>query len=214
LDQQPQLTDGIDQGFYPRTGPPGREIHPGEAIFQDAGWSKKHKLAIGLLIAVLLVCLAALYAAWDVGSYYADEGYKAAGTATGPSREPSAFSRALISEGQKLNLIEKPPEPVKAAKEEPPPPPPQAEPSQPAEEPAGNYAVQVAVVLSEQLAQPIIDKLKEEGYQAYYYKSDHKNKTYYKIRVGHFETAAQAREVELKLKAQGHKDAFISHLKE
>ena len=213
LDQQPQLTVDVTQGFYPRTGPPGREVLHGTVAMPDTGMATKHKLMIGIFIAVLLVLLFGFYAIWDVGSYYADEGFKAAGTSSGPTRGPTAFGKTLITEGQRLNIIEKPPEPAKKETKKPPSPPP-AEPAQPKEEPAGNYAVQVAVVLSEQLAQPIIDKLTKEGYQAYFYKSDHKGKTYYKIRVGHFETSAQAREVEMKLKSQGHKDAFISHLKD
>lgn len=210
LDSKSQPTTGINQGFYPRTGPPGREIHPAAAVFPDSGWSSKRKLAMGLLAAALVAVLILFYVVYDVGSYYGDEGFKAAGL-SGPARKPSVLARDVISEGQKLKVVEKLPEPVKEVKKEPPPPPPVETPTP---EPMGNFAVQVAVVYSEQLAQPMVDKLKEAGYHAYFYRTEHKGKALYKVRVGYFETDAQAKEIENKLKSQGHKDAFISHVKE
>ena len=165
----------------------------------------------GLMAAAAVAVLIVFYVVYDVGSYYGYEGFKAAGLSTGPARKPSVLARDVIAEGQKLNVVEKLPEPAKVVKKEPPPPP--VEPPPPSE-PVGNFAVQVAVVYSEQLAQPMVDKLKEAGYHAYFYRTEHKGKALYKVRVGYFETEVQAKEVENKLKSQGHKDAFISHVKE
>jgi septal ring-binding cell division protein DamX len=88
-------------------------------------------------------------------------------------------------------------------------PPPPVAPPVAASAASGGYAVQATYALNEQAAQAVVDRLKRQGLQAYFYENSRKQ---YLIRVGHFQNIEEARSAREKLSSLGYKDPYISRL--
>lgn len=135
----------------------------------------------------------------------------------GQEREAEETAAESVAEGDSQFLTpetlaqEPEPEPAPAAPTEYIPPPPASLPI-PNQRPVVDtlsYAVQATYALTEQAAQSVTDRLKRQGFQAYYYEN---SRGQYLIRVGHFETVEEARAAREKLTGLGYKDPYISRL--
>ena len=81
-----------------------------------------------------------------------------------------------------------------------------------AKEREGNrWTVQAVATTSKAIAVDWLDKLKAKNYSAFVVKAEIKGQTWYRVRVGHFQTTAEAESLRATLQAEeGFRDAFIA----
>jgi hypothetical protein len=87
----------------------------------------------------------------------------------------------------------------------PPPPPPLAEPVKPVIEP---FTIQVAAYISSEEARRLVDRLKQNGLDAFSTEAVSADRAWYQVKVAHFETKEQARRYGQELKTKGLIDDF------
>jgi cell division septation protein DedD len=82
--------------------------------------------------------------------------------------------------------------------------PPEKEVPRPLSSPAhvGPYSVEIQAVMDGQSALQLVNKLRQLGYQAYSVETEIEGHTWYKVRVGHFGSRAEAQEAEERLHEQ------------
>lgn len=72
------------------------------------------------------------------------------------------------------------------------------------------YAVQVASVDSRAEAGKIVDRLRSQGYPAYFYEAKVRGKTYYRVRCGRFSDKKEANEVKQRLAEEKKIKGFVT----
>ena len=82
----------------------------------------------------------------------------------------------------------------------------------PERNPGEKFTVQVAAARTLDEAGMMIDRLKKQGFEAYYYKYVSNNTTYYRIRVGRLKSRAEAQAMLERLTEKGSKNMFLSTL--
>ena len=87
-----------------------------------------------------------------------------------------------------------------------------SETSLPERRPGKHFTVQVAAATDPQQAGRTAHKLRNLGFEAYYYPVEVDSRRYFRIRVGPFETREQASAAMARLKAAGMRDVFIATL--
>ena len=78
--------------------------------------------------------------------------------------------------------------------------------------PNENFTIQVAAVPTAEQAAGTVRRLKAKGFDAYYYQVELKGRRYFRVRVGRFNTRAEAQALMGRLEAAGHKSMFVSAL--
>ena len=79
------------------------------------------------------------------------------------------------------------------------------------ERPASTWSVQAIATTEKQLASDWVDKLKAKGYQAFVINADIKGTTWYRVRIGNFETRQDAENLRAALiTKEGFRDAFLA----
>ncbi|MBW1805995.1 MAG: SPOR domain-containing protein, partial [Deltaproteobacteria bacterium] len=74
------------------------------------------------------------------------------------------------------------------------------------------YTVQLASLGNRDKAEKMINGLIEQGYDAYYYEAEVKDKTYFRIRCGRFTTRNEANAYARILAEEGGVKGFVSRL--
>ena len=82
----------------------------------------------------------------------------------------------------------------------------------PAGQPGVRFTVQVAASDTMEQADKMARRLKQNGYDAYYYEIEVKGRRYVRVRVGRFATREEARAVMDELAAAGHSRMFIAKM--
>ena len=82
----------------------------------------------------------------------------------------------------------------------------------PERNPGENFTVQVAAARNLEGADKIVNKLKKDGFDAYYYQVVLQNRKYFRIRVGRFSNREDAQAAYKKLAEKGYKNMFVSSL--
>ena len=82
----------------------------------------------------------------------------------------------------------------------------------PERRPGENFTVQVAATPLAEDAERIVRSLKAKGFEAYYYQVETKERRYFRVRVGRYQTREEAQVSHDQLKAAGLKNMFISRL--
>jgi len=73
------------------------------------------------------------------------------------------------------------------------------------------WSVQIAAAPAKDIADTLVQQLKAKGYDGYSVQAEVKRQTYYRVRVGHFESREQAESVRQSLaREEGHRDAYIT----
>ena len=75
-----------------------------------------------------------------------------------------------------------------------------------------NYTVQIASLGEKVKAESLINRLIENGFDAYYYEAVVNGKTYYRVRCGKFSTRKEAESYSLKLENEEGIKGFVSRL--
>ncbi|MBW2054020.1 MAG: SPOR domain-containing protein [Deltaproteobacteria bacterium] len=105
---------------------------------------------------------------------------------------------SLSSSGKTKRVVKTLPE---GASEAPPPP-------------RNNFTIQVAALADRDKALNLVISLREKGYDAYFYHVQNKSKRYFRIRVGHYKSRAEAEAAMAGMKKTGWRDMFISRLED
>ena len=109
--------------------------------------------------------------------------------------------------------LEQKPEPAPEPEPEPQPAPKPAEPPKPPPPAHGeNFTVQVAATATAAEAEESVKELKNKGFDAYYYHVSIRGRSYFRVRVGRYQTRKEAQETVDKLHTDGYRDMFISEL--
>lgn len=82
------------------------------------------------------------------------------------------------------------------------------------EQTRGTYTVQLASLGSEIEAVKIVNRLKDRGYPAFYYKTNIKGKIYYRVRCGAFRTESEAKNFKDLLAEKEGMTGFVSNAEE
>jgi len=77
---------------------------------------------------------------------------------------------------------------------------------------AGMYTVQIASIGNREKAEKLIIDLIGQGYDAYFYETDVKGKTYYRIRCGRFSSREEALDYSQKLEKEAGLKGFVSRI--
>jgi cell division septation protein DedD len=73
------------------------------------------------------------------------------------------------------------------------------------------WSVQISAAPAKDIADTLIRQLKAKGYDGYMVQVEVKGQTYYRVRVGHFDTREQAESVRQSLESQeGYRDAYLT----
>jgi cell division septation protein DedD len=75
---------------------------------------------------------------------------------------------------------------------------------------AGKYTIQLAAIAERAKAEKTVKQLIEKGFDAYYYETKVKNKTYYRIRCGKFADRAEAVKTALKLQEKAGLKGYVT----
>jgi septal ring-binding cell division protein DamX len=75
---------------------------------------------------------------------------------------------------------------------------------------SGKYTIQVASIAGLSAAQKAVKQLVDKGFDAYYYETKVKGKTYYRIRCGKFQDRAEAVETALKLQEKTGYKGYVT----
>jgi cell division septation protein DedD len=74
-----------------------------------------------------------------------------------------------------------------------------------------NWSVQISAAPVKDIADTLIQQLKAKGYDGYMVQAEVKGQTYYRVRVGHFDTRERAESVRQSLARQeGYRDAYLT----
>jgi cell division septation protein DedD len=76
---------------------------------------------------------------------------------------------------------------------------------------SGKYTIQVASIAGLSAAQKTVKQLVDKGFDAYYYETTVKNKTYYRIRCGKFSDKAEAVKTALKLQQKTGLKGYVTN---
>jgi septal ring-binding cell division protein DamX len=76
---------------------------------------------------------------------------------------------------------------------------------------SGKYTIQVASIAGLSAAQKTVKQLVDKGFDAYYYETTVKNKTYYRIRCGNFSDRAEAVKTALKLQQKTGFKGYVTN---
>ena len=82
----------------------------------------------------------------------------------------------------------------------------------PKREAGENFTVQVSISSAAERATQTVNKLKAQGFDAYYYQVEHEGRRYFRIRVGRYADRDQAQATMNRLAATGYENMFISEL--
>ena len=85
-------------------------------------------------------------------------------------------------------------------------------PVSPGEEPGVRFTVQVAASDTMEQAEKMAQRLKQNGYDAYYYEVEVNGRRYVRVRVGRYSTREQAQAVMAELEAAGHSQMYIARI--
>jgi cell division septation protein DedD len=73
------------------------------------------------------------------------------------------------------------------------------------------WSVQISAAPAKEIADSLVQRLKASGYDGYVVRAELKEKTYYRVRVGHFESREKAESVRHTLARQeGYRDAYLT----
>ena len=71
--------------------------------------------------------------------------------------------------------------------------------------------MQISAAPAKDIADKLVQRLKASGYNGYVVRAELKEKTYYRVRVGHFESREKAESVRQTLARQeGYRDAYLT----
>lgn len=74
------------------------------------------------------------------------------------------------------------------------------------------WSVQISAAPAKDIADGWVQRLKTRGYDSYVVRAEVKGQTYYRVRVGHFDTPEDAEAVRQSLTRQeGYRDAYLTH---
>jgi cell division septation protein DedD len=74
-----------------------------------------------------------------------------------------------------------------------------------------NWSVQISAAPVKDIADTLIQQLKAKGYDGYIVQAEVKGQTYYRVRVGHFDTRQEAESLRQSLAGQeGYRDAYLT----
>ena len=74
-----------------------------------------------------------------------------------------------------------------------------------------NWSVQISAAPVKDIAGTLIQQLKAKGYDGYMVQAEVKGQTYYRVRVGHFDTRERAESVRQSLvRQEGYRDAYLT----
>ena len=238
IDQHPRLSFAIQcshgvlgrspagpnrPGLFPQYRSLGSTGRP-----QSPGPHRRGFLA-GLGMFFLGVLILAIIVGWgfyvwmlfDEGSFYAHtalvDSAEVAATKTAPTTRAE-----LIKVAEDLHLIETPAPPSVQPQVQPTPPlepEPSAVPAEtrgdylpPVRHPGENYTVQIAASETPEKAKNILAKLRNLGFDGYFYRVHVNNRPYFRVRVGRFEGFSEAKTLEKELKGHGFTGMFIANL--
>jgi cell division septation protein DedD len=73
------------------------------------------------------------------------------------------------------------------------------------------WSVQISAAAAKDIADTLIQQLKAKGYDGYMVQAEVKGQTYYRVRVGHFDTRERAESVRQSLvRQEGYRDAYLT----
>ena len=73
------------------------------------------------------------------------------------------------------------------------------------------WSVQISAAPAKDIADTLIQRLQAKGYDGYMVQAEVKGQTYYRVRVGHFDTREQAESVRQSLvRQEGYRDAYLT----
>jgi septal ring-binding cell division protein DamX len=73
------------------------------------------------------------------------------------------------------------------------------------------WSVQISAAPAKDIADTLVQRLKANGYDGYVVQAEVKGQTYYRVRVGHFDTREEAESVRQSLtRREGYRDAYVT----
>ena len=73
------------------------------------------------------------------------------------------------------------------------------------------WSVQISAAPAKDIADSLIQRLQAKGYDGYMVQAEVKGQTYFRVRVGHFDTREQAESVRQSLvRQEGYLDAYLT----
>jgi cell division septation protein DedD len=207
-------------GFFPGTGTAGQRRPQPPAPPRRGFLAGLGLFLLGVLtLAVLLAWGFYVWMIFDEGSFFAHTALVDSAE-TAATKTPPTTRSELVKVAEELHLIKQPqpaPPQVKPAPV-PPPEPPAVQPETrgdylpPLRHLGENYTVQIAASETPIQAEKILAKLKDLGFDGYFYRVHVKGRPYFRVRVGRFEGFSQAKELERELTGHGFAGMFIANL--
>jgi hypothetical protein len=118
-----------------------------------------------------------------------------AGIDSGPQKVSSIETADILTHRSAAPILAKPSAPT----------------SQSTDDVGKKWSVQIAAVPGKAVADTLMERLKARGYDSYVVTAEVKGRTYYRVRVGHFDAREEAESVHQSLMSQeGYRDAYLT----